>query len=417
MLVRIIIEKTRKIIGKNRQTERIIIVGYIIYEKLISIVYRICGLLPIKNNKIVFSAMQGDCYGDNPFYISEIIKKDCKYDIVWLINPKKEIKNATGIRTVSYSSLSAIRELSTAKVWVDSNMKRSGFLKRKGQLYIQTWHGSYGLKKIAFDLGEKLPIIDRRIYRYNANKIDLMISNSAKTSEIYRRAFGYKGQIIELGSPRNDLLFDDSSQYREKIRDYYSLPQTTKLVLYAPTFRSDFKVDAMRLDFERLLNALERKYNGRWVLLVRLHYKNMEEAEGFIKYSDRIVNATYYGVMQELLAGVDILITDYSSCMFDFANTRKPCFIYASDLKQYNLDRGNYFAMEELPFPLAENNDELERNIINFDEKQYYEKMNSLFLQVGLKETGQASKKVAEYIINWINENNNLKLEDKYSKF
>ena len=393
----------RRLASKNKYFESLVYCGYLLYEKFQSLIFLLFRVFPIDKNKVVFCAMQGSRYGDNPYYISEVLRNSEKnYDIVWLLNENVDDPVDAGIRRVKHGSVAAIKELATACVWVDCNMKYSGFLKRKGQKYIQTWHGSYGLKKIGFDLGETMPLIDRRNFIYNAKNEDIMVSNSKRTTEIYQQAFRYRGAIIEQGSPRNDMLLGDLSQYREKVYKYFDLMNDTHIALYAPTYRNDYKTDDMRLDFDRLCMSLEKYYGGKWAVLVRLHYKNIEDAKEFINYSDQVKNATYYGVMQELLAVSDILITDYSSCMFDYATTRKPCFIYASDLKQYINDRGNYFSMDELPFPLAENNDQLEEIIRDFDEKKYAQGLEGLFARVGLNETGHASEAVADYIIDWM---------------
>lgn len=396
----------RKLASENRFFSVLIFVGYWIYEKYRMLLFLFYRRYPIQENKIVFSAMQGERYGDNPYYVSEILRNmDKEYDLVWLLNPNVEDSIDKEIRRVdNRSTLAVIKELATAKVWVDSNMKHSGFLKRKGQLYVQTWHGSYGLKKIGLDLGKNLPPIDKRNFLYNAKREDLMVSNSKRTTEIYRRAFFYSGEIIEKGSPRNDMLLSNPYECETKVREYFNLCNQ-HIVLYAPTFRNDYKVDNMKLDFERLKQTLEKTRGGEWVVLIRLHYKNLEEASEFIPYSSSIMNASEYGVMQELLSVADILITDYSSCMFDFATTEKPCFIYASDLEKYNHERGNYFSMDELPFPLAENNEQLEKQIVEFDEVEYQSNLKSLFDKVGLNETGHASEAVATYIKNWMEKN------------
>lgn len=108
--------------------------------------------------------------------------------------------------------------------------------------------------------------------------------------------------------------------------------------------------------------------------------------------------------MQELLIVCDILITDYSSCMFDFVTREKFCFLYATDIESYKKERDNYFKLEELPFPYAKDNNQLEKNILLFDEKQYHMNLRRLFKRVGLCENGNASKQTADYIEQWIEE-------------
>lgn len=398
-------DRIKRWAAKNRFTQKNVYFMYLLYSKLISFLYVVMRVFPIKKNKIVFCNMKGKRYGDNPMYIcDELLKRNKDYDLVWLVNG--DIEGVSDrVRRVDYTFWNIIYELSTARIWVDSNMKDLGVLKRKNQLFIQTWHGSYGLKKIGKDLGDKLPLIDRKIYPYNAKMYDLMVSNSKRTSEIYRKAFWYEGKVLEVGSPRNDIFSMETSKIKDRVYDIFNIPSNVKVVMYAPTYRNNFSLDNYSLDFKRLLENLNKRFSDEWVVLIRLHPQNLMEAKDFISYTDTIINASEYSIMQELLYVSDILITDYSSCMFDFVTTGKKCFIYASDLDKYNDERGNYFSMEELPFPLAQNNEELEYNILNFDEDKYQKELKNLFERVGLNETGHASEKVADYIEEWMANN------------
>jgi CDP-glycerol glycerophosphotransferase len=398
------INRIKRFALKNQATARLVYLGYLLYEKAISLLFLVMRLFPVHKNKIVFCTAKGKRYGDNPMYISDaLLKRGKNYEIVWLLRDSVEEDIPAGVTRRRYSFLSEIYELATAKVWVDSNMKSAGFLKRRGQLYIQTWHGSYGLKKMGSDLGDKLPAVDRRIYQYNSKRTDVMLSNSKRTTEIYRRTIWYGGKILEYGSPRNDIFFEQATGVREKV-DRYFHTAGKRIVLYAPTFRNDYRTDDFKLDYERLLAALQEKFRGDWVVFVRLHPNNMAEAADFIQYTDRILNATDYSVMQELLVAADVLVTDYSSCMFDFATTKKPCFLYATDVARYKEERDNYFEMEELPFPLAENNEQMGEIIDAFDQVKYENGLEELFALVGLNETGHASEIAADYIEKWMAE-------------
>ncbi len=400
-----VIDSIKRFATKNKVTYMFIYYCYLIYEKGISLFFQFMKIIPINDKKIVFTSAKGKRYGDNPMYISdELLKRKKNYKLVWLLNKNVKEDVPKGIIRVDYTLKNVIYELVTSKVWVDSNMKYSGFLKRKKQLYIQTWHGSYGLKKIAGDLGDKLSPIDKRIIEYNVKRMDLMVSNSKRTSEIYRNAFWYSGEVLEYGSPRNDIFFENPKYIRRKVDSLLGI-NGKRIVLYAPTYRNNYRIDDLKLDYTRLLNALSDKFEGEWVVLIRLHPNNMIDADGFIRYTDKIINATNYSVMQELLLVSDVLITDYSSCMFDFITTGKKCFLYASDLERYDRERGCYFSLNELPFPLAQNNDELVENIQTFDQSKYEAKIKRLFETVGLNETGHASEKVADYIEEWMANN------------
>lgn len=396
------IDKIKRFAVKNKVTYYFIYLCYVICAKLISIFYFLMKICPVNQKKIVFCTAKGKRYGDNPMYISnELLKRDKGYKIVWLLKKNVEENIPDGVLRRDYNFFSVIYELSTAKVWVDSNLKYAGFLKRKSQLYIQTWHGSYGLKKIAGDLGDKLPLIDRKFHKYNAKRMDVMVSNSKRTTEIYRKAFWFEGTILEYGSPRNDIFFEEVSYYKEKVYHYFHLDKQ-RIALYAPTYRNDYRTDEFQLDYDRLRNVLSCRFGGDWVILVRLHPSNLIDADDFIHYTDVILNASNYSIMQELLVASDVLITDYSSCMFDFATTKKPCFLYATDVGRYKEERDNYYELEDLPFPVAEDNEQLEDIVASFDKENYQKDLEILFQRVGLNETGKASVKVADFIEEWM---------------
>lgn len=396
-------DKVKHFLVNNIQLYEVIYYLYLLIEKIYMFLFWVMWILPIKKNKIVFCSTKGKRYGDNPLHISDSMRGK-GYDIVWLLRDCVEENIPADIRRVRYSVLREIYELATARVWVDCNTKNSGTLKRKKQLYIQTWHGSYGLKKIGSDLGEKLGRIDERYYKKNAKIIDLMVSNSKRTSEVYRRALWYRGEILECGSPRNDIMFCDHNECVKRVRKIFNL-KNQRIVMYAPTYRKNYSIDKYKLDYNKLSKILSNKYGGEWTVLVRLHPNNLGDDSEFMEYDDNIKNATKYSSMQDLLVSADILITDYSSCMFDFATTGKPCFLYATDVDEYKKEVDYYFDISKLPFPLAENNEEIEKNIMEFDEAVYNNKLEELFDQVGLCETGCASQKVVDYIEKWMVEN------------
>lgn len=392
------IDKIKRFANRNKLCYYVIYILFNVYGIMFSGLCMVMRIFHIQKNKIVCCNMKGKRYGDNPKYIAdEMLRQNLEYDIVWLMKDMSQVDIPKGIRPVKYNPFSVAYELATAKVWIDSNTKPLGVLKRKGQYYIQTWHGSYGLKKMYGDIPDKMNLFDKRNIQYNSKIQDLFVSNSDFYSEIYRRAFWYQGEILQCGSPRNDIFFTENQECLERVQDYFHT-QGKRMALYAPTYRNDFGTDAYRLDFERLRSNLEKRFGGSWVILVRLHPHNMMDAEQFLEYNNAIINATSYNVMQELLVACDVLISDYSSCMFDFVTTKKPCFMYASDAAQYKDEHDFYFDIYSLPFPLAENNDDMEDKILQFDEKLYREDLDNMFQQVGLCENGTACKQVVEWI-------------------
>lgn len=365
---------------------------------------------PIQNNKIVFDNYMGKGFGCNPKYVAEKLLElgDGKYDLVWLIS--SEDKNRSEIppqiRTVLYGSLRSIYEYATAKIWVSNYHKvayvRKGLRKREGQYFIQMWHGSLGIKKIEKDV----PALTRK-KRWLACAIkssrmtDYWISNGDYGTFEYKSGFwDVKDEaVLTYGHPRNDLFFsaERMRRAREKVNAIYKL-NGKKLLLYAPTFREDYRTDCYRIDFSRLKDHLQRKFGGDWVILLRMHPR-IRDRVGEILPSDRnLVDVTRYVDIQELLAAADCLITDYSCCSFDYMLTRRPVFLYATDLHEYDMERGFYYPLETTPFPLAHDNKELMRKIEEFDKDDYFTRVDSFLREKGCIEDGHASERVAGLI-------------------
>lgn len=383
---------TRKMISKD------------LYQKLSDLWYgilaRFFALFPIQRNKIFISSYFGRGYGDNGKYIyEELVRLGTDCDVVWQVKSlKTDVRDfPQGIRTVLYKSPQAIYEMETASVWLDNSRKMFGH-KRRNQLYIQTWHGGPGVKRVEEDVEDELSDRYVRMARKDSRMCDLMISNSKFMTDLYRNAFWYKGEILECGSPRSDILCSGQPGIRKKVCDTYQIPAASRIVLYAPTFRKNQSLDVYSIDKKRTLDALEKRFGGSWVMLTRLHPTISEKASELGSEGKRDINATLYPDMQELLAASDCLITDYSSSDADFLLTRRPCFLYAPDMKAYQQDRGYYFKWSEFPFPIAQDNDQMEENILSFDDAQYQRDVDGFIKKTGLLVQSEGSRAVAERI-------------------
>lgn len=369
---------------------------------IIRAVYKMFSVFPIKRNKIVFSSYMGKGFGDNGKYIAlELLKQPSKYDIVWLCKNMDE-HFPEGIRKVKYRSLKSIYEQVTAKIWVDNTRKPEYVCKRNGQYYIMTWHGGLGLKRVEKD-AEKLldPSYVERAKR-DSRMADLFLSESEWTTELYDRAFWYNGEILKAGVPRQDILFTDSSALRKKIMSRYGLNEDTHIILYAPTFRNNMGVQDLKLfklNWNLLLKALENRFGGRWRGFIRLHPNISNLDDGLLLHENGVFDVTDYPDMQELLSIADAVITDYSSCIFDFGLTKRPGFILAKDIKSYSKERNFTIQWSDVPFAIAESDEELVNIIENFDSNFYEKKLYQFYHNYcGMYPTGQAAEAVARRI-------------------
>ncbi|MGO1470403.1 MAG: CDP-glycerol glycerophosphotransferase family protein [Tissierella sp.] len=362
--------------------------------------YYLFNLFPINKNKIVFSNYYGKGYGDNGKYIcNEIIENKYNYELIWLTN-KSIIDKANfpkQVTPVKYKSFRGLYELATAGIWIDNCRKMFYPPKKSKQHYIQTWHGGIALKQIEKDVENKLSEGYIISAKEDSKIADTFISNSEFCTDMYRNSFWYNGVIKEFGSPRCDILLEKTEKINEKIKDYFKIDNNNKILIYAPTFRADGNLDVYDVNFNELLNSLEKKFLGKWTILVRLH-PNLSNKSNFIKYDKNIINASQYDDMYELLAASDILLTDYSSTMFEFAITYKPVILYTKDIEEYKKDRNFYFDIYSLPFPIAENNSYLLEEIENFQLEEYKSKIKNFFKDIGMLEKGTASQNVVEYI-------------------
>jgi CDP-glycerol glycerophosphotransferase len=373
-------------------------------KKYISyIIIYLLNCLPIKSNKIFLFSYYGNQYGCNPMYITEHILKNYpkdKFDMVWAFNNLTNKQHLTGFRKVKTMSLRYFYELCTSKVIITNFRTTDLFVKRRSQFYIQTWHSSLRLKQIEKDAEDSLPPDYVQIAKRDSQKCDLLLSGCEFSTKIFKRAFWYDGNIFEHGTPRNDILFQNNSVMRKKILKKLNISIDSKLVLYAPTFRQDENLAVYNIDYQSVSQVFRNKFGGDWTFLVKLHPHMVSKSKQLIK-GNNILDVTSFDDTQELLSIADILISDYSSLMFDFAITQRPCFLYVPDLPDYtNNDRNLYFDLKELPFISAVSNSELIKKITCFNHQEYNDSLIQFLDSIGSFEDGKA----CEHLLLQINE-------------
>ena len=370
---------------------------------IIKLFYFLFRILPIKRTNILFIGYYGSQYGCSPKYLSQYFSKNDKnIKITWAFTQPQKY-NIENIYPIRYYSLRYFYELATSKVIISNYRLPEYFKKRNNQLYIQTWHSSLRLKMIENDTVNTLPESYVKMAKYDSSQIDLLLSGCKFSSEIFKRAFWYNGEIFECGTPRCDILFDQNENNIKTIKNKIGLKSDDKILLYAPTFRKGNNLSAYDIDFKRVLNELNQQEN--WKVLIRLHPHLQDYSAELVKNNDSVIDVTKYDDIQELLLISDLLISDYSSLMFDFAITKKPCVLYTSDLEEYlKKDRNLYFNIYELPFPICQDNNELVETIKSFDIEKYIIALNKFNLKIGSFEDGNASKRVYEKVIKIINQ-------------
>ena len=349
--------------------------------------------MPVRRNMIVFTSDVCKTYSCNPKYITEeIIRRGLRYDIVWLVSKNSNVGDIPeGIEIVDINDAKiCLKKLAEAHIWIDNNRKsklfNKGLIKKEGQFYIQTWHGSLGIKRIGDEVvvqltSDRLKFLE--LAKIDMSSADVFLSNSIFDEKFLYINVGCKHKIQKLGHPRCDVFFLEENKKRriyERVHSVLGIPNDVKIVAYMPTFRDTGRVDCYGIDFESLTKALEAKFGGKWVIVVKVHPKIKRFSKKIFNFSENVVNVSGYHDAQELLSVVDVCITDYSSCIFDFMLTSRPGFIFATDIEMYNNERGFYYPLETTPFPIATTNEELASNILNFNENKYKHDME-MFLK------------------------------------
>lgn len=379
--------KTNRFISKSKKLlDKFKIPTYKLFTKI----------LPVKKNTFVFQSFYGNSYADNPKAIYEKLYEleGDKNKYVWVL---KDSNLFTGkkAKIVKPFSWKYYYYMARAQFFINNANFPDFFIKRKNTFFLQTWHGT-PLKKLGLDVPK-----DASAYAANSDikllertkKWDILISPNEYTSEIMKRAYQLNIPIKTIGYPRNDQLVNVDKEKIEKVKEYFNIPKDKKVILYAPTWREDDdKKESYRLKFN--VNKFYKTLKNKYVILLRLHYFDAKRMQ-LKDYSDFIINATYYNDIGDLYNIADILITDYSSVMFDFSITKKPMIFYAYDYAKYQDKlRGFYLDFKAIaPGPIVKDSDELLFTIKNIEKinekyKTKYEKFRNQFCS---HESGNAS--------------------------
>ncbi|MFM6977903.1 MAG: CDP-glycerol glycerophosphotransferase family protein, partial [Micrococcales bacterium] len=334
---------------------------------------------------VLFESFQGKVIGDNPLDIfNEVKSRFPNLELIWTTG--KGTQAPVGARGVRFGSRDWLQALATSKYLVNNTNFPWYFRKVPGQIYLQTWHGT-PLKRLGRDIPNNyltksyLDTMDREATFWN-----YLISPSPFCTEIFPGSFGYSGNIIETGYPRNDRLSKITGAQRQEIRERIGVSNpSTFIVMYAPTWRD-----------------YNRSATGNWQS-VNFMDENIELPEGFQMIyrghtnthavhskavAGRAINVTLYPDVTELYIAADVLITDFSSVMFDYTVTGKPIMFLAPDLERYRSERGFYFDFEALaPGPILNSDTEVLQALGRIDQvsklyepryRAWQEKFNSL---------------------------------------
>lgn len=368
----------------------------------------------IDDKLVYFRTFSGRGYSDSPKAMYEYMLTAPEYRdfrFVWCFKEPEKFVFLKNDRTelVKFRTKADNKALRKAKYWITNYRMLNYQYPRKGQVYVQCWHGT-PLKRLGYDLESSDNVMNsmaeiREKYRSDAKKFSYIISPSPFTTEKFASAWnlvktGQTHKIIEEGYPRNDRLINTTPAEREELRKSLGV-EGKKVILYAPTWRDNQHTSGegytykTEVDFDKL----QRELGDEYVILFRAHYL-VANSFDFAKYKGFVQDVSSYSDINELYIAADILITDYSSVFFDYANLRKPVIFYMYDLEEYaNNLRGFYISLDELPGPIVRDEDALIKEVRKTDGWKPDEKYEQFCEKYNPKDDGHASERVLAKII------------------
>ena len=377
---------------------------------VLRILFQVAGLLPTQKNTIIFESFYGKQFNDNPKALYKYIKEQYPdYKLYWSFD-RRHVHHFQkyDINILSRFSFKWIVKMARAEYWVTNSRMPLWIPKPAHTNYVQTWHGT-PLKKLGADIQEvQMPGTNTDTYIKNflfeANKWDYLISPNAYSTEIFSSAFGFDQTFIESGYPRNDVLYTRNNDTDiTTLKKTLNIDADKKVILYAPTWRDNhyYDVGQYKFDLPFDIDALYQALGDDYVILLRMHYL-VRESFDIAAYHPFIQDVSAYPEVSDLYLVADMLITDYSSVFFDYANLKRPMIFYCHDIDEYRDHiRGFYFDFEnEAPGPIVKTTDELIEAVKEAGSgtrvpSQALERFYSRFCYL---DDGHASKRVVEHI-------------------
>ena len=356
-----------------------------ILNVILSFLDYITHIFPVKNNRIICSNFNGRKYDGNSKYFCEMLKEHYSNMEIYCLSKSNSFSN--GIHYVKFPSIRALYYFSTSKIWVSNVRLPIWISKKKNQVYVQVWHGRGSFKKIEKLAGTALDNNYIKTAKKDSKQIDLLISPDRFDTNLLKKCFWYDGKIIEydLSYGAKQKCKQKQKEISKKLRKTYGIKDNEKIVLYAPTFR--------KYNYDYSINM--ENINSNYKLFIKLHpgIKNLD-----IKMNNAI-NVSDFASLDELLVGCDVLISDYSSIVYDYLFYNKEVYLYAPDYKDYAGERGFYVDYENMPFSISYNIEELEKNINNQEYKKYEKKLDKYLKDNGFnKDNTMNLKKIFDFL-------------------
>lgn len=387
----------------------------------------VASCFPVDHHKVMFFSFQNG-YACNPKYIHQELQNRCPgLKASWVVDSEglpNELPET--IQIIKRGTAQYYRELYTSGIWVDNalNVQKLPVRRKNNQFYIQTMHGSLGIKRIGTTADNSRK--QKRREEKSIRLTNVAISNSAFETEVYKTSFWRNAELIsfdeaelvkknpdkcyimELGHARSDILIrskDDpekTSQIRERVCRYFDLDLEKKILLWGPTFEDSTK-KLCEPDYEAFCRALSERFGGEWVVIYKLHPRDekrrkLNKEATLLSEKKNVIDGSQYMDIQELMIAADYAVTNYSSWIFDYLLTKKPGMLFVPDLEAYKDSTGFYYPIESTPFPVVRDNDEAIRAILDFDLDQYERNVTDFVQDKGCVDDGNAAQRIVNLI-------------------
>ena len=373
--------------------------------------------IDVDDKTILFNAFNGKSYTCTPKAVYEYMlscEKYHDYKYIWVVQDVEAyafLNQNHNTVIVKDKSQQYEKALGQAKYWICNYRIYDHITPKKGQIYVQCWHGT-PLKRLGYDIENSQNAMNsleeiREKYKTDAARFKYILSPSAFASDKFASAWnlnetGQRDKLIEIGYPRNDYLYRYTTEDVARIKKNLGVPEDKKVLLYAPTWRDNqHTVDvgyvySNTVDFDKM----QQRLGDEWVILFRAHYL-VANSFDFTKYDGFVYDASTHSDINELYVISDMLMTDYSSVFFDYANLKRPILFYMYDLQYYANDlRGFYLDLAELPGPIVEEEDEMIEKISSVNQwfvyDETYKKFNETYNYL---DDGNASERFVNVVI------------------
>jgi CDP-glycerol glycerophosphotransferase len=372
---------------------------YLLYKLLNILVFnslKIFHVFKIRENNIIFLSFDGKQISGSPFYIykyiNEMHQKD--YNTDWVLQKSSIDKNQRkNINIIEKGSLKFYFKILTSKYIITNDRLNSFIPMRRNQVLVNSWHGG-GLFKKTYPKS-----LDKKEYSYikwlndrDSKRTRLYLSSGQKwTDKVLRSTFNYKGEVCNSGLPRNTIFFNKENK---SIKELLNIPTNDGLILFAPTFRTNLNKSHENLNIEDCMNFWEKKEGKKFHFLYRGHHMVDKSS-----LAGSFIDVSNYPDMQELLSISDVFISDFSSSLWDFSLTKRPSFIFAPDIKEFDAGNGFESDYKSWPFAIAHDNRELISNMTKFNHSEYQAKVDKYHQELLSFENNQSTKKAVDLIL------------------